>query len=65
VEGFFGQVRRSITGTHHRVTNKHIGRYMAEFDFRYSTRRASDGERMATLAGQLERRLTYEQLKAL
>jgi len=46
VEGFFGQVRRSISGTHHKVTNKHVQRYMAEFDFRYSTRKMTDSQRM-------------------
>ena len=61
VEGFFGQVRRSISGTHHYVSNKHIGRYMAEFDFRYSTRKSSDSKRLETLISQVGgKRLTYD-----
>ncbi len=64
VEGFFGQVRRSITGTHHRVTNKHVGRYLAEYDFRYSTRKSSDSKRLQTLVGQVGgKRLTYDELR--
>ena len=64
VEGFFGQVRRSISGTHHQVTNKHVARYMAEFDFRYSTRKSSDSKRLATLISQVGgKRLTYDELR--
>jgi len=65
VEGFFGQVRRSITGTHHRVTNKHVARYMAEYDFRYSTRKSTDSERLRMLLEQVgDKRLPYDVLKA-
>jgi len=64
VEGFFGQVRRSITGTHHRVTNKHVERYLAEYDFRYSTRKSSDSKRLETLVSQVGgKRLTYDELR--
>ena len=64
VEGFFGQVRRSISGTHHRVTNKHVARYMAEFDFRYSTRKTTDSERLRTLLDQVgDKRLPYDVLR--
>jgi len=64
VEGFFGQVRRSITGTHHRVTNKPVGRYLAEYDFRYSTRKSSDSKRLQTLVSQVGgKRLTYDELR--
>lgn len=46
-EGFFSQLKRSIDGTHHHVSERHLWRYLAEFDFRYNTRKAKDGERMA------------------
>jgi transposase-like protein len=45
VEGFFSQFKRSIDGTHHHISKEHVGRYAREFDFRYGTRRMSDGER--------------------
>lgn len=44
-EGFFGQLKRSIDGTHHHVSRRHLNRYLAEYDFRYNTRKMSDGER--------------------
>jgi transposase-like protein len=64
VEGYFSQLKRSIDGTHHAVSAEHLPRYLAEFDFRYSTRKLSDSDRMARLLGQLGgRRLTYEPLR--
>ena len=60
VEGFFSQLKRSLDGTHHHVSPEHLHRYLAEFDFRYSTRRVSDAERMRRLVGQVGgRRLLY------
>jgi len=48
-EGFFSQFKRSVDGTYHNVSKEHLGRYAREFDFRYSTRRMSDGERAMNL----------------
>lgn len=62
VEGFFSQVKRSIDGTHHHVSVEHLNRYLGEFDFRYSTRRMSDLERTAELAGKMTCRLSYRPL---
>lgn len=62
-ENFFSQLKRSIDGTHHHVSVEHLNRYLAEFDFRYSTRDESDTQRMARLAGQVGGvRLTYKPL---
>lgn len=59
-EGYFSQLKRSIDGTHHRVSTEHLPRYLAEFDFRYSTRALNDTARMRKLLGQVAgRRLTY------
>ncbi len=52
VENFFGQLKRSIDDTHHRVSHEHLHRYLAEFDFRYSTRKMADAQRVALLMGQ-------------
>jgi transposase-like protein len=66
VEGYFSQLKRSIDGTHHAVSVEHLPRYLAEFDFRYSTRKLTDSDRMAKLLGQVGgRRLTYEPLHPL
>ena len=62
-EGFFSQVKRSIDGTHHHVSVEHLPRYLAEFDFRYSTRKISDTARMERIVTQAGgRRLTYRPL---
>ena len=43
-----------------RTSVEHLDRYLAEFDFRYTTRKDTDTERMATIVEQTGgRRLTY------
>ena len=58
-ETYFSQLKRSIDGTHHHVSKKHLPRYLAEFDFRYNTRKNTDTQRMRGLMKQTARRLTY------
>lgn len=59
-ENFFSQLKRSIDGTHHHVSAEHLGRYLAEFDYRYSTRKMTDTERTHDLFDDLGgKRLTY------
>lgn len=38
VEGYFSILKRGITGVYHHVSEAHLKRYLAEFDFRYSYR---------------------------
>ena len=48
VEGYFSILKRGITGTYHHVSQQHLKRYLAEFDFRYNERGAlevTDAER--------------------
>lgn len=60
-ENYFSQLKRSLDGTHHHVSRQHLPRYLAEFDYRYSTRDLSDTERMQRLMGRVGgRRLTYK-----
>jgi len=62
-ENFFSQLKRSIDGTHHHVSVEHLPRYLAEFDYRYSTRKMSDTARMKALMGRVGgRRLTYKRV---
>ena len=62
-ENYFSQLKRSIDGTHHHVSHEHLPRYLAEFDYRYSTRDLSDTERLRRLVGQSGgRRLTWRPL---
>lgn len=45
VEGFFGNSKRSLDGTHHHISKKHTGLYFAELDYKYNTRKGTDGAR--------------------
>jgi transposase-like protein len=38
IEGFWGQLKRSIDGTYHSVSPKYLGNYLNEFTFRYNYR---------------------------
>lgn len=56
-------LKRSIDGTHHHVSREHLARYLAEFDYRWSTRKLNDTARTKRLMGQVAgRRLTYRPL---
>jgi transposase-like protein len=60
VEGFFGNSKRSLDGTHHNVSPQHLHLYVAELDFKYNTRKATDGERTAKgIRGIEGKRLMY------
>ncbi|HEV2562425.1 MAG TPA: IS1595 family transposase [Rhizomicrobium sp.] len=63
VEGYFSIFKRGMVGTYQHVSEAHLHRYLAEFDFRYSNRAAleiSDAERTKTaLKGIQGKRLTY------
>ncbi len=39
IEGFWSQLKRSINGTYHHVTAKHLQEYVDEYSFRYSHRK--------------------------
>jgi transposase-like protein len=48
IEGYFSSLKRGITGVYHNVSQQHLKRYLAEFDFRYNERSAlgvEDSER--------------------
>jgi transposase-like protein len=63
VEGYFSIMKRGINGTYHHVSQQHLKRYLAEFDYRYNERSAlgvSDAERMEkSVQGIVGKRLTY------
>jgi transposase-like protein len=62
-ESYFSQLKRSLDGTHHHVSREHLPRYLAEFDFRHSTRKLTDHQRLQRMVDQAEgRRLTYRPL---
>jgi transposase-like protein len=63
IEGFYSIFKRGMTGVYQHCSEKHLHRYVAEFDFRYSNRVAlgvNDMERAEKLArGIVGKRLTY------
>lgn len=62
-EGFFSQLKRSLDGTHHKISREHLDRYLAEFDYRYSTRTMKDSMRVDDLMTRVAgRRLAYRPL---
>jgi hypothetical protein len=63
IEGYFSIMKRGINGVYHHVSQQHLKRYLAEFDFRYNEREAlgvNDSARMAkSVQGIVGKRLTY------
>jgi hypothetical protein len=53
----------NVHGTYHHVSPQHLHRYLSEFDFRYSNRKITDGERSCRLIGKVSgKRLMYRDL---
>jgi hypothetical protein len=53
-------MKRAVFGTHHSISEAHLPRYLAEWDFKWNTREMTDGERAAeALKGAEGKRLTY------
>jgi transposase-like protein len=61
-EGYFSIFKRGMRGVYQHCGEKHLHRYLAEFDFRYNTRKITDMERteLAVRGGE-GKRLTYHQ----
>jgi transposase-like protein len=63
IEGYFSIFKRGMKGVYQHCSKKHLHRYLAEFDFRYSNRSAlgcEDQERaMRAVLGAVGKRLTY------
>jgi hypothetical protein len=65
VEGFYLIFKRGMKGIYQHCKEKHVRRYLCEFDFRYSNRvtlGVHDGERAdLAIKGAVGKRLTYRQ----
>lgn len=63
-EGFFGVFKRGMRGVYQHCSEKHLHRYLAEFDFRYNRRTAlgwnDDQRTLAAVEGAVGKRLTYK-----
>ena len=68
VEGFYSIFKRGMKGVYQHCGEKHLHRYLAEFDFRYNNRVAlgvnDSGRTEAALRGIVGKRLTYRDLSA-
>ena len=65
LEGYFSVFKRGMKGVYQHCSEKHLHRYLAEFDFRYNNRSAlgcEDGERATRAVKSAKgKRLTYRQ----
>ena len=63
VEGYFSILKRGIYGCYFHVSEQHLHRYLAEFDFRYSNRMAlgvdDEARTERAVRGAVGKRLTY------
>jgi hypothetical protein len=66
VDNYFSILKRGINGVYHHVSEAHLQRYLAEFDFRYSNRSGlgvDDAMRAArAIKGAEGKRLTYRRI---
>jgi transposase-like protein len=61
-EGYFSIFKRGMRGVYQHCAEKNLHRYLAEFEFRYNTRKITDGERaVLAVRGGEGKRLTYRQ----
>jgi transposase-like protein len=62
IEGFFSIFKRGMKGVYQHCAEKNLHRYLAEFEFRYNTRKITDRERaVLAVKGGEGKRLTYRQ----
>lgn len=64
IEGFFSVFKRTIFGTYHQISPKHLSKYCAETAYRFNTRKITDAERFRMVISNPQGRLTYNQLIA-
>lgn len=63
-ESFFSLLKRGVFGAWHSVSREHLPKYAYEFEFRWNTRKETDGQRMVSFIPMLEgKRLMYRQPK--
>jgi transposase-like protein len=59
-ECFFSLCKRAVFGTHHSISEAHLKRYVAEWDFKFNTRKLTDDQRATVaLKGIAGKRLVY------
>ena len=62
-ESYHSLLKRGLIGAFHHVSERHLPRYLAEFELRWNTRKLTDGERTERVIRAAEgKRLTYKPL---
>lgn len=62
LEGFWSHLKRSIIGVYHKVSPKHLQRYVDEAVYRYNNRLLSNGHKALLLLSKTNSSLKYRQL---
>ncbi len=62
IENFWSLLKRSIIGIYHKVSPKHIDRYIAEASFRYNNRDKNAFEKFEELFKTIEGEFSYKEL---
>lgn len=63
IEGFWGQLKRSIFGIYHFVSAKYLQRYVDESVFRYNTREDKESVRFKEMFGRSLNVVSYKRVK--
>ena len=63
IEGFWGQLKRSIFGIYHFVSAKYLQRYVDEAVFRYNTREDKESARFMEMFGRSLNVVRYDKVK--
>jgi hypothetical protein len=64
IEGFWSQFKKGTIATYHRMTRKHLNKYVQEFAFKYNYRHLSLQGQIDTIIGNMVCRIKYKELIA-
>lgn len=62
IEGFWSLLKRGIIGQYHWISEKHLDKYLDEFEYRYNTKNMNCSDRFSNMLSLSESRLTYKEL---
>jgi len=64
IENFWSLFKRGFVGIYHNMSDKHLDKYLDEFEFRYNSRKLGEIERFNVFLQEIQGRLKYKQLIA-